>query len=148
MPSLCSQGGGLFIESSAVVNMTDCSINENHALLNGGGMYILGAVNLVRCKVHDNVAVGAGEHFYPFGAGLYLYGYVEVTIIDSDIYQNRAASKVEYAFETRPKNINPITKHSTHDTPRLCLAGWRTRNIWGLELQYTFLPVDSQQPDS
>lgn len=126
--------------------MTDCSINENHAMQNGGGMYILGAVNLVRCKVHDNVAVGTG--WEAFGAGLYLYGYVEVTIIDSDIYQNRAASGVEYAFKTRPKNINPITKHSTHDTPRLCLAGWRTRNKRGLELQYTLLPVGSQQQDS
>ena len=44
--------------------MTDCSINENYAA-NGGGMYILGEANLVRCYIHDNVAIGV-EH----GAGV------------------------------------------------------------------------------
>ena len=104
MPSLCSQGGGLFIESSAVVNMTDCSIYENHAMLFGGGVYILGAINLVRCKVHDNVAIGTDWIVEPSGAGLYLAA-GHATIVDSDIYQNRAGKNVEYAFESRPKSI-------------------------------------------
>ncbi len=115
MPSLCSQGGGLFIESSAVVNMTDCSIYENHAMQFGGGMYILGAVNLVRCKVHDNVAIGAS--LQSSGAGLFLGGKLDnqcyaghATIVDSYIYQNRAGTNVEYAFETRPKSIKPNRK--------------------------------------
>ena len=119
MPSLCSQGGGLFIESSAVVNMTDCSIYENHAMQFGGGMYILGAVNLVRCKVHDNVAIGAWAWYTPesSGAGLFLAGKWDgqcyaghATIVDSYIYQNRAGTNVEYAFETRPKSIKPNRK--------------------------------------
>ena len=100
--------------------MTDCSIYENHAMQFGGGVYILGAINLVRCKVHDNVAIGAGDWLGTIsGAGLYLHGSKwargqchagHATIVDSYIYQNRAGSKVEYAFKTRHKSIKPNHK--------------------------------------
>ena len=76
-----------------MVNMTDCSINENHASYGGGGMYILGEANLLRCHIHDNVAPGRSSR----GAGLYVHDGT-ATIFDSDIYQNRALNEVEYAF--------------------------------------------------
>ena len=81
--------------------MTDCSINENYAA-NGGGMYILGEANLVRCYIHDNVAIGV-EHGAG-GAGLFVgqqwdvlrlrYYAGTAIIIDSYIYDNRAQGRV------------------------------------------------------
>ena len=79
-----------------MVNMTDCSINENHASDSGGGMYILGEANLLRCHIHDNVALDAPGSTSR-GAGLSVHDGT-ATIFDSDIYQNRAAIAVEYAF--------------------------------------------------
>ena len=122
--------------------MTDCSINENQATQGGGGMYISGDVNLMRCKIHNNVTLG--DQTYPSGAGLCLGGRssIRAIIVDSDIYQNIARKNVEHALETKPK-YSPITKYGTHETRPLCLAGWRTRLVGFMELWHLLLPGDS-----
>ena len=79
-----SHGGGIYVGSSGVLTMKDCTITECHANMFGGGLYISpsGSAKLTGCTISGNNA--------SYGTGIYLDAggtlSVSSTIIDSHTF--------------------------------------------------------------
>ena len=90
------RGGGVFINSGAIVHFHSCIIRNNRALSTGGGVFISGAITYVdfnNCSIHDNTVLG-GEKGYTgdgLGGGVSITG-GRVHFSTTSIYNNRAAS--------------------------------------------------------
>ncbi len=60
-------GGGIFNDTGAVANLTDCQIMENRVWMAGGGAYNLGDLNLLRSHVSQNLAPDMGGGIFSLG---------------------------------------------------------------------------------
>ena len=60
------RGGGMYLHGTRIT-IANCTITDNRAYLDGGGMYFPGILKLVDSAVTDNIAGRSG-------GGLYLYG--------------------------------------------------------------------------
>ncbi|MCD7947110.1 MAG: InlB B-repeat-containing protein [Oscillospiraceae bacterium] len=59
-------GGGIFLSSSATATMASCIVEENHAATNGGGVYVGGSASftMMSGSILNNVAVTNGGGVY------------------------------------------------------------------------------------
>ena len=74
-------GGGLYINSDAVVNLADCRIEGNKAI-GAAGIYNAGTLTATRCSITNNHAIGNAGGIYT-SAGM-------MTFIDCEIKNNRS----------------------------------------------------------
>lgn len=84
------EGGGIAVKSASAVMLADCTIANNLAYGSGGGAYITNTDGLIsNCVVASNTALGAGGG--GLGAGLYVRAYrtgQTFTVSDSTIRDN------------------------------------------------------------
>ena len=60
-----SQGGGLFIEYDAIVEINDSYINMNTADKDGGAIYSHGNITITNSVIHGNICYGGGAGILP-----------------------------------------------------------------------------------
>jgi hypothetical protein len=77
-----SHGGGIFVDQDATLTLTDSTVKDNHADMEGGGLYSLGTTAIERCTFSGNQAEMMG------GALLNAGGVM--TIVNSTISGNSA----------------------------------------------------------
>ena len=87
------RGGGVFINSGAIVHFQSCIIRNNLAISTGGAVFISGStthVDFQNCSIYDNSATGgyAGDGN---GGGLSITGGT-VNVVSSTIRNNKATS--------------------------------------------------------
>ncbi len=75
-------GGGIFVDQDATLTLTDSTVKDNHADMEGGGLYSLGTTAIERCTFSGNQAEMMG------GALLNAGGVM--TIVNSTISGNSA----------------------------------------------------------
>lgn len=72
-----AMGGGIYLEgpSSANVSISECTISDNSAKQNGGGIYVAaGKATLTNCNIKQNSAHVSGGGIYLYAGTLYVYG--------------------------------------------------------------------------
>ena len=80
-------GGGVYC-NAAVLTMTDCFVSENHAAVNGGGVYLLSSsATISGGTISSNKASGVTD--YEDGGGIYSLD-SSFTITNCDISRNQA----------------------------------------------------------
>ena len=89
-----NDGGGVAIQSGALVTFRQCEIYENDAVHGisigsgrGGAFYVAGTVKLLDCWVHDNEAVAAG------GGGMVFVSSSTTSKVVSSIIQDNVADE-------------------------------------------------------
>jgi hypothetical protein len=79
-------GGGIFNRDK--LDLTGCTIRENHVLANGGGLYNFGAVTLEDCQITDNTSELWGGGFANSNPGASVTFVADCTISDNEAGEN------------------------------------------------------------
>ena len=66
-----ASGGGIYTGANCVLTMESCTVSDNTASINGGGIFAQGTLTLTSCTVSDNRA-------HSIGGGAYLAGTVNI----------------------------------------------------------------------
>lgn len=66
-----ASGGGIYTGANCVLTMENCTVSDNTASINGGGIFAQGTLTLTSCTVSDNTASS-------IGGGAYLAGTVNI----------------------------------------------------------------------
>lgn len=66
-----ASGGGIYTGANCVLTMENCTVSDNTASINGGGIFAQGTLTLTSCTVSDNMASS-------IGGGAYLAGTVNI----------------------------------------------------------------------
>jgi hypothetical protein len=87
-----AQGGGAYFgQSYTSVTITNCVVRENRALYRGGGIYLFGGGGSIYAHIFTNVKLLSNDGGN-FGGGLYLNGYLTLTLNSWKFWGNKAVT--------------------------------------------------------